>query len=111
MSPFSPVHRSNLFTNAFPEPKGRHAHLPTKSVTGVYDTSVNKVWDTIGPRIRDLVKSRKVRYSYIYPGSTSPDTALEVSQDLLVENGIEGTVVEWRKATCRSLQVQPLCAL
>ena len=91
------LHRSNLLTNAFPKPKGRHAHLPTKSVTGVYDTSVNKVWDTIGTRIRDLVKGRKVRYSSIYPGSTSPDTAHQVSQDilaLLVENGIEGTVVE-----------------
>ena len=105
---------------------GRHAHLPTKSVQSVYNTPLNKVWDTVGPQIRDLVKDRQVRYSSIdpvrfvtygeddvgtlgpvviwvgvYPGSTSPDTAHEVSQDilaLLVQNGVQDAVVEWREA-------------
>ncbi|KAK7437159.1 hypothetical protein VKT23_018786 [Stygiomarasmius scandens] len=120
------LYRSDFLENPFPKPKGRHAHLPSKSVQGVYNTSLNKVWDTVGPQIRDLVKNHKVRYSSIdparfvtygeddtetlgpvviwvgvYPGSTSPDTAHEVSQDilaLLVKNGVEGAVVEWREA-------------
>lgn len=119
------LYRSDLFTNPFPKPAGPFPHVPTKSVYGVYNTSLNKVWDTVGPQIRDLVKDRKVRYSSIdparfvtygeyektlgpvviwigvYPGSTSPDTAHEVSQDilaLLVKNSVEGAVVEWREA-------------
>ena len=120
------LYRSDLFINPFPRPTGKHAHLPTKSVRGVFNTALNKVWDTVGPQIRDLVKARKVRYSSIdparfvtygeddartlgpiviwigvYPGSTSPDTAHEASQDilaLLVKNGVEGAVVEWREA-------------
>ncbi|KIM29465.1 hypothetical protein M408DRAFT_113804, partial [Serendipita vermifera MAFF 305830] len=120
------LYRSDLFTNPFPEPKGRYAHLPTKSVQGVHETPLNKVWDTVGPQIRNLVKDRKVRYSSIdparfvtygeddaetlgpvviwiavYPGSTSPETAHEVSQNiltLLVKNGVDGAVVEWHEA-------------
>ncbi|KIM29466.1 hypothetical protein M408DRAFT_113806 [Serendipita vermifera MAFF 305830] len=125
------LYRSDLFTNPFPKPKGRFAHLPTKSVRGVFNTSLNKVWDTVGPQIRNMVKDRNVRYSSInparfiiygeddaetlgpvviwiavYPGSTSPDTAHEVSQDilaLLVENGVEDVVVEWRQAVVSRL--------
>ncbi|KAI0261853.1 hypothetical protein BC834DRAFT_925374 [Gloeopeniophorella convolvens] len=120
------LYRSDLFINPFPKPKGRHAHLPSKSVRGVFNTPLNKVWETVGPQIRDLVKGRKVRYSFInparfvtygednaetlgpvviwvgvHPGSTSPDTAHEVSQDilaLLVKNGVEGVMVEWCEA-------------
>ncbi|KAM5531085.1 hypothetical protein V8D89_015250 [Ganoderma adspersum] len=120
------LYRSDLSTNAFPKPKGRFAHIPTKSVQGVYNTSLNNVWHTVGPQIRDLLKGREVRYSSIdparfvtyeeddaeilgpvviwvgvYPGSTSPDTAHEVSQHilaLLIKNGVQGAVVEWREA-------------
>ena len=129
------LYRSDLFTNPFPKPTGRHAHLPIKSIQGVYNTSLNMVWDTVGPQIRDLIKAQQVHYSSIdparfvtygeddiqtlgpvviwigvYPGSTSPDTAHEISQDilaLLTKNGVEGTVIEWREAVPSKLAAGP----
>lgn len=130
------LYRSDFFTNPFPKPQGRFAHLPSKSLREVYDTSLNKVWHTVGPQIRDLVKGRKLRYSSIdparfvsygeddeqtlgppviwvgvHPNSTSPDTAHEVSQDilaLLAENGVQDVVVEWREAVLSKLSGPPL---
>lgn len=105
-------------------PTGRFTSLPTKSVRGVYDTPLNKVWRVVLPRIRDLVKE-KGPYSCIDaarfvtrhdgkeilgpptvwigvpPGSTSADTAHDVSEAilaLLAENGVEDVEVEWREA-------------
>jgi len=108
------------------EPKGRHAYQPTKSLCGVYRTPLNDIWSTVGPQVRELVKDRKIRYSSInparfithgedreetlgpvviwvvvYPGSTSADTAHEVSQnilELLEKNGVKGVEVEWCEA-------------
>ena len=97
----------------------------------MYDTPLNKVWDTVGPQIRDLVK-QKTRYSSINParfvtrqskdgkgslgpvtiwiavppGSTSADTAHEVSEAilaLLVKNGVECAEVEWYEAVLSRL--------
>ena len=118
------LYRTGSSTYPWTLSTGRHAHLPVKSLCGVYNTPLNKVWDTIGPQIRDLVK-RKARYSSIDParfvtqhdgnetlgpvtiwiavppGSTSADTAHDVSEAilaLLVKNGVEGAEVEWREA-------------
>jgi hypothetical protein len=133
------VYRSDFLTTLFAKPEGRHAHIPVKSLRGVFDTPLNKVWDTVGPQIRDLVKARKINWSAVdparffthgpegeeekgslgpvviwvgvIPGSTSADTAHEVSQEilaLLLENGVDGVVVEWREAVPAKLAGPPL---
>jgi len=107
------------------QPKGRHAYQPTKSLRGVYRTSLNDVWSTVGPQVSKLVKDRMNRYSIdparfvtrggdgeetlgpvviwvgVYPGSTSANTAHEVSQnilELLEKNGVKDVEVEWHEA-------------
>ena len=133
------VYRSDFSTKPFPKPVGRFAHIPVKSLRGVFDTPLNGVWDTVGPEIRDLVKARKIIWSSldparffthgppgeeekgslgpvviwvgVIPGSTSSDTAHEVSQEilaLLLKNGVEDAVVEWREAVPQRLAGPPL---
>jgi hypothetical protein len=133
------VYRSDFLTTPFPKPVGRHAHIPVKSLRGVFDTPLNDVWDAVGPQIRDLIKARKIDWSSIdparffthaplgeeangslgpvviwvgvIPGSTSADTAHEVSQEILTllrKNGVDGIVVEWREAVPQRLAGPPL---
>jgi hypothetical protein len=133
------VYRSDFLTTLFPKPVGRHAHIPVKSLHGVFDTPLNGVWDTVGPEIRDLIKARKINWSSVdparffthgplgeeekgslgpvviwvgvIPGSTSSGTAHEVSQEilaLLLKNGVEDAVVEWREAVLQRLAGPPL---
>ncbi|KAG6329306.1 hypothetical protein ID866_9783 [Astraeus odoratus] len=121
------VYRSDFLTTPFPKPVGRYAHIPVKSLRGVFDTPLNSVWDTVGPEIRELLKAWKICWSSInlarffthgppgekgslgpvviwigvIPDSTSSDTAHHVSQEilaLLLKNGVEDTVVEWCEA-------------
>ncbi|KAH9053302.1 hypothetical protein EDB87DRAFT_1676842 [Lactarius vividus] len=128
------VYRSDFLTTPFPKPVGRHANIPIKSLRGVFDTPLNGIWDTVGLKIRDLIKARKINWSSIdparffthgplgekgslgpiviwvgvIPSSTSSDTAHEVSQEiltLLLENAVKDAVVEWREA------VHPSCAI
>ncbi|KAF8463777.1 hypothetical protein DFH94DRAFT_857962 [Russula ochroleuca] len=106
---------------------------------GVFDTPLNGVWDTVCPKIRDLIKARKINWSSVdparffthgppgeeekgslgpvviwigvIPGFTSSDTAHEVSQEilpLLLKNGVEDAVVEWREAVLQRLAGPPL---
>jgi hypothetical protein len=134
------VYRSDFFTTPFPKPVGRYAHLPVKSLRGVFDTPLNGVWNTVGPLIRDLINTRRIDWSSIdparffthaplgeeeekgslgpvviwigvIPGSTTSDTAHEVSQEILAllkENGVEDAVVEWREAVPQRLAGPPL---
>ncbi|GBE86879.1 hypothetical protein SCP_1001220 [Sparassis crispa] len=133
------VYRSDFLTTPFPKPVGRHAHIPVKSLRGVFDTPLNGVWDTVGPKICDLIKARKINWSSVdparffthgplgeeekgslgpvviwvgvIPGSTSSYIAHEVSQEiltLLLKNGVEDAVVEWREAVLQRLAGPPL---
>lgn len=133
------VYRSDFLTTPFPKPVGRHAHIPVKSLRGVFDTPLNDVWDAVGPQIRDLIKAHEIHWSSVdparfftqgppgeeakgslgpvviwvgvIPGSTSPDTAHDVSQEilkLLLKNGVEDAVVEWREAVPQRLAGPPL---
>jgi hypothetical protein len=105
------VYRSDFLTTPFPKPVGRYAHIPVKSLHGVYDTPLNGVWETVGPKIVDLITTRKINWSSVdparffthatpgeeekgslspvviwvgvSPGSTSSDAAHEVSQEIL----------------------------
>ncbi|KAF9240944.1 hypothetical protein BU15DRAFT_87503 [Melanogaster broomeanus] len=129
------VYRSDYLTTPFPRPIGRHTHLPVKSVRGVFGTPLNGVWDTVRPQIRDLIEAHKIQlvvhrhcpllhydgppgeeakgslgpvviWVSVIPGSTSPDAAHDVSQEilmLLVKNGVEGAVVEWCEAVPQKL--------
>jgi hypothetical protein len=78
---------------------GRHAHPPPKSLRGVHGTPLNGVWSTGGSLVRDPVKRRcedsisptssrtgghsrsRRHWVAVSPGSTSADTAHQVSQD------------------------------
>ena len=130
------LYRSDLLDNPFPRPTGRHALLPTKSVRGVYNTPLNKVWGTVAPQICDLLKARKILYSAIntarfvthgedekdtlgpiviwiatHPGTTTTETAHDASPDilkLLEDNGVKGAVVEWYEGAVERLAGPPL---
>ncbi|KAF8208723.1 hypothetical protein K438DRAFT_1712445 [Mycena galopus ATCC 62051] len=133
------VYRSDFLTTPFPKPVGRFAHIPVKSLRGVFDTPLNGVWHTVGPQIRNLIQSSKVNWSSVdparffthgppgeeekgrlgpvviwigvIPGSTASDTAHDVSQEilaLLLKNGVEDVVVEWREAVPQRLAGPPL---
>ena len=135
------VYRSDFSTAVFPKPAGRHAHIPVKSLRGVHDTPLNGkgVWDTVLPKIGDLAIAQKICCSSIdparffthgppgeeekgsldpavvwigvWPGTTSSDTAHDVSQSILailLESGVAGVVVEWREAVPQRLAGPPL---
>jgi len=133
------VYRSDFIIKPFPKPVGRFASIPVKSLRGVFDTPLNGVWDAVGPQIRDLIKARKIEWSSVdparffthaplgeeakgslgpvviwvgvTPGSTSADTAHEVSGKilaLLLKNGVKDVVVEWREAVPQRLAGPPL---
>ncbi|KAL5523207.1 hypothetical protein ACEPAF_1474 [Sanghuangporus sanghuang] len=128
------VYRSDFLTTPFPKPVGRFAHIPVKSLRGVYDTPLNGVWESVGPKIVELITTRKINWSSVdparffthatpgeeekgslgpvviwlgvIPGSTSSDTAHEVSQEILTllrEHGVKDAVVEWRQAVLQRL--------
>ncbi|KAH9995930.1 hypothetical protein BJV74DRAFT_829067 [Russula compacta] len=42
------LYRSDLLDNPFPHPKGRYFPTPTKTVHGVFNTQLNKVWSDRG---------------------------------------------------------------
>ena len=44
------VYRSDYLTTPFAKPVSRYAHIPVKSVRGVFDTPRNSVWQTVSPR-------------------------------------------------------------
>ena len=123
------VYRSDFLTTPFPKPVGRYAHIPVKSLRGVHGTPLNAVWESVGPKIVELITTRKIDCSSIdtarffthatpgeegegrlgpvvvwlgiNPGSTSSDTAHEVSQEILTllgEYGVNDVVIEWREA-------------
>jgi len=109
----------------FVQPRGSQAYRLFKSVRGVYGTPLNAVWGTVGPLVRDLITTQKIRYTSIdvarfithetdkkdisgpvviwigvYPDSTTADTAHNVSKDilgLLERYEIEGVEIEWRE--------------
>jgi len=133
------VYRSDFLTTPFPKPVGRFGHTPVKSLRGVYDTPLNGVWESVGPKIVELITTRNLNWSSVdparffthatpgeeekgslgpvviwlgvIPGSTSSDTAHEVSQEILTllqENGVEDSVVEWRESVLQRLAGPPL---
>ena len=125
------LYRSDLLENPFLFPKGRHPHLPTKTVYGVFNTPLNPVWDTVAPQIRQLLKAREIRYSAIkaarfvthhedgkdtigpiviwistHPTTTSAENAHDASPDvlaLLEANGVNGAVIEWYEGAVEKL--------
>jgi hypothetical protein len=120
------LYRTGRERYPFVKPKGLEAYRAFKSVHGVYGHPLNAVWKTVGPRVRDLVKAQRVRYTSIdvarfvtygnndeeipgsvviwvgvYPGSTTADTAHDISTDILAlleTHNIQGVEVEWRES-------------
>jgi uncharacterized protein YndB with AHSA1/START domain len=123
------LYRSDLLENTFPTPNGRHPHLPTKTVYGVFNTPLNAVWDTVAPQIREFLKARKIRYSAIktarfvthgedgkdtlgpvviwiatHPTTTTAENAHDASPGILAllkAKGVEG--VEWYEGAVEKL--------
>jgi len=112
------------------KPTGRIAHQPTKSLCGVHGTPLNPVWSIVGPQVSNLVRSVVNGYTInpvrfvthgedgeetlgpvviwvcVGPGSTSADTAHQVSQkilELLKKNGVEDVEVEWHEGVTSML--------
>ncbi|KDR85956.1 hypothetical protein GALMADRAFT_235146 [Galerina marginata CBS 339.88] len=124
------VYRSDMFTTPFPKPVGNPARIPVKSAHGVFGTPLNGIWTTIMTEIISMIKAAGIKWSGlsrvrfrtrglpgnseeesvrgpvviwvgVIPGTTSAETAHNVSQEilkLLRENGVEDVVVEWREA-------------
>ncbi|KAI9454099.1 hypothetical protein F5148DRAFT_447079 [Russula earlei] len=127
------VYCSDSLTTPFLKPVGRFAHVPIKSLRGVFGTPLNKVRDTVGPQICDIIKVQKIQWLSInlacffthgppgeekgslglvviwigvLPGSTCPDTAHDVSQQILAllwKHEVKGVVVEWTEAVSQRL--------
>ena len=125
------LYRSDLLENPFPKPKGRHPHLPSKTVHGVFNTPLNAVWGAVAPQICELLEARKIRYSAIntarfvthgedgkntlgpvviwistHPTTTTAENAHDASLDILAllkASGVEGVVVEWYEGVVEKL--------
>ena len=59
--------RSDFLATPFPKLVGRYAHIPIKSLCGVFDTPLNGVWDTVSLQICDLITAWKIDWSSINP--------------------------------------------
>ncbi|PIL26649.1 hypothetical protein GSI_11274 [Ganoderma sinense ZZ0214-1] len=60
------LYRSDYLHTPFLRPTGRFKRNRTKSVVGVYNTPLNPVWHTVAPKIREVLKAHKIRYSAIH---------------------------------------------
>ena len=131
------LYRTGSEKYPFVKPKGFQAYCTFKSVRDVYGTPLNAVWSTVGPLVRDLIKTQKIRYTSIdearfithetdkkdipgliviwigvYPGSTTADTAHDVSENvlgLLESYEIEGVEGEWRESVFGARSVHHFC--
>ena len=125
------LYRSDYAHTPFPRPRGRFQSVPTKTAHGVFNTPLNPVWSTVAPRIRDMLKERKIQYSAIHavrfsthdvdgqeslgpvviwiavrPDSTTADDAHLASPEilqLLQANKVHGAVVEWFEGVVEKL--------
>ncbi|KAH8992998.1 hypothetical protein EDB92DRAFT_1934676 [Lactarius akahatsu] len=111
------LYRSNLLQNPFPIPKGRHRHLPIKTVYGFFNTPLNAVWDIVAPQICDLSIERKIR-RFVTHGEDGKDTLGPIVIWIAThpttttaenaDNGVEGAVVEWYEGAIEKLSGPPL---
>lgn len=131
------LYRSD-FEKTFSRPTGGWGvGLSTKSLRGVHNSKLTDVWDSVGPKIVELLTARQVNWASIdparfvttnsdndkgslgpvvvwvgvRPGSTSSDIAHDISQEILVllaEFGVTDVVVEWRETVLQRLAGVPL---
>ncbi|KAF9555861.1 hypothetical protein CPC08DRAFT_737257 [Agrocybe pediades] len=136
------LYRSDLETNHFPtqHPGERFYTVPTKTAYGVFGTRLNKVWNTVGPQIRDSVKARGLKYSAIktarfstvvevygeetfgpvvvwiavHPNTTNAEAVRDATPDILHilnDAQVTGVVVEWYEGTVERLSGPPLMSI
>ncbi|KAK7681713.1 hypothetical protein QCA50_015060 [Cerrena zonata] len=126
----TPSPSKNHLINMFLSP----SNLPTESSTH----RSNKVWITTSLHIVDIIKDRKINlvsvgtarfftnpteegregslgpvviWIGVKPGTTSPNTAHEASQEILAylkSEGIKGVEVEWKESLLQKLAGPPL---
>ncbi|KAI0031794.1 hypothetical protein K488DRAFT_86473 [Vararia minispora EC-137] len=97
------LYHSDLLENPIPIPKGRHPHLPIKTVYGVFNTPLNAVWNTAarfvthGKDEKDIIGPVVIWIS-THPATTTAKNAHYASPDILVllkADGVKGAAVEW----------------
>ena len=71
-------------------PTDRHAHPPTRFAHPLHDTSLSKVWNTVGPLVDDLVYAA-IKKSY----SIDPVRFFTVPYGEDDKNGTLGPAVIW----------------
>lgn len=130
--------RSDLETNPFPNPPpgARFFKPPTKTAHGVFNTTLNKVWDEVAPKIIASMKDHSIKYSAlktarfliledgeederagpvvvwiaVRPNTTNAGAVRDATPDILrilADAGIYGVVVEWYEGSVQKL-VGPL---
>nr|GAT59660.1 predicted protein [Mycena chlorophos] len=123
----------------FPKPSGRFSAIPVKSVWGVHDTSLNRIWLDVTPRMYNLLRERNLRSFSIDPArfftheegnrkngtlgppvvwigckpeSTTAATAHTISLEILAllrANDAPDVVVEWRESAFQQLAADTSC--
>ncbi|KAG1839249.1 hypothetical protein F4604DRAFT_1885309 [Suillus subluteus] len=108
------IYHSDFLTILLLKPISRHAHIPVKSLHGVFYTLLNGAWKINWSSINSACffthrlseeegkgsLSSIIIWVNVIPGSVSSNTSHEVSQEilsLLWKNGVRGAVVEWHK--------------
>lgn len=94
------IYRSNYRTTPFVMPTGRWAYPPVKSVYGVFDTPLNKIWNSIRDEVRAIVKAAVPDYSSIDVAqfyTHGPDGFVH-NPDGVKDGGSMGPVTIWVSA-------------
>ena len=124
--PSTLLYRTRHDEHPFVKPKGFDACHTYKSVCCVYGHTLNAVWKTVGPLVRDLLKTQKIRYTSIdvarfitygdkeeeipgpvviwigvYPGSTAANDSSNDILALLEGYDIEDVEVECQESIYR----------
>jgi hypothetical protein len=131
--------RSDLETNPFPHPPpgARFFKPPTKTAHGVFNTTLNKVWDEVAPKIIASMKDHSIKYSAlktarflilgdgeederagpvvvwiaVRPNTTNAGAVRDATPDILgilADAGVHGVVVEWYEGSVQKLVGPPL---
>ncbi|KAI0310769.1 hypothetical protein OF83DRAFT_1070010 [Amylostereum chailletii] len=64
-SPPKLLYRTGLQTTPWVKPKGPEAYRILKEVRGVFGHRINDVWEELGPKVRDVLNVRGIRWSSI----------------------------------------------
>ncbi|KAH9063587.1 hypothetical protein EDB87DRAFT_1777302 [Lactarius vividus] len=105
------LYHSDLFENPFPIPKGRHLHLPTKTLGRFATQPSRQLVSSSTARTGRTLLVPVVVWIATHPTTTTADNAHDASPGILAilkANGVEGAVVEWYEGAVEKLSGPPL---